>query len=126
MEMTTHSLNWFEIPVSDFGRAKVFYSAIFDFEMPEMPMGPRMMGFFLHDRTAGVGGAIVAGEGCVPTATGTLVYLAAGRDLSTVLLRVEPAGGAILVPKTPIGPEMGFFAIFRDSEGNTVGLHSMT
>jgi uncharacterized protein len=126
MEMTTHALNWFEIPVADFSRAKVFYSAIFDFEMPEMPMGPRTMGFFLHDRAAGVGGAIVAGEGCVPAATGTLVYLSAGKDLSTVLSRVEAAGGGILVPKTLIAPEMGFFAILRDSEGNTVGLHSMT
>jgi uncharacterized protein len=126
MEMTTHALNWFEIPVADFSRAKVFYSAIFDFEMPEMPMGPRTMGFFLHDRAAGVGGAIVAGEGCVPAATGTLVYLSAGKDLSTVLARVEPAGGGILVPKTLIAPEMGFFAILRDSEGNTVGLHSLT
>lgn len=125
MEMTTHSLNWFEIPVADFGRAKAFYSAIFDFEMPEMPMGPRTMGFFLHDRTAGVGGAIIAGDGCVPAATGTLVYLAAGKDLSTVLSRVEPAGGGVLTPKTLIAPEMGYFAIFSDSEGNTVGLHSM-
>jgi uncharacterized protein len=125
MEMTTNALNWFEIPAADFARAKAFYSAIFDFEMPEMQMGPVMMGFLLHDRENGVGGAIVYGEGCVPGTTGTLVYLAAGKDLSTVLSRVEPAGGSIVLPKTPIAPEMGYYATFRDSEGNKVGLHSM-
>ncbi len=125
MEMTTNSLSWFEIPAIDFARAKAFYSAIFDFEMPEMPMGPTTMGFFLHDREKGVGGAIVVGDGTLPATSGTLVYLAAGRDLSTVLSRIEAAGGTILVPKTPIAPEMGYFATFRDSEGNRVGLHSM-
>lgn len=125
MEMTTNALNWFEIPAADFARAKAFYSAIFDFEMPEMQMGPTTMGFLLHDREKGVGGAIVAGDGCVPAATGTLVYLAAGKDLSTVLSRVEAAGGAIVLPKTMIAPEMGYYATFRDSEGNKVGLHSM-
>ncbi|WP_395094316.1 nitrilase-related carbon-nitrogen hydrolase [Armatimonas sp.] len=34
MEMVTHAINWFEIPVSDFERAKAFYSAIFAYEMP--------------------------------------------------------------------------------------------
>ena len=125
MEMTTNSLSWFEVPVADFPRAKAFYSAIFDFAMPEMPMGPRTMGFFLHDRATGVGGAIVAGEGCVPAASGTLVYLAAGKDLSVVLGRVAAAGGTTLVPKTLIAPGMGFFALFHDTEGNTVGLHSL-
>lgn len=125
MEMTTNSLSWFEIPVANFARAKAFYSKIFDFEMPEMPMGPVTMGIFLHEREKGVGGAIVSGGDAVPTSSGTLVYLAAGRDLSTVLSRVAAAGGTTVVPKTPIAPEMGYYATFRDTEGNTVGLHSM-
>jgi uncharacterized protein len=125
MEMTTNSLNWFEIPVADFDRAKVFYSAIFDFDMPDMQMGPRRMGFLLHDRDVGVGGAIVSGVGATPSPHGTLVYLTGGSDLSAVLNRIEPNGGTVLVPKTPIGPGMGFFATFRDVDGNTLGLHSM-
>lgn len=124
MEMTTHALGWFEIPVSDFDRAKRFYSAIFDFEMPEMTMGPCRMGFLLHEQGQGVGGAIVAGEGYVPSQAGSLVYLAGGADLSVVLGRVAGAGGTVLVPKTPITPEYGFFAYFLDTEGNKVGLHS--
>lgn len=37
MEMTVNALNWFDIPVTDFERAKAFYNAIFDFEMPDIP-----------------------------------------------------------------------------------------
>jgi hypothetical protein len=125
MEMTTNALNWFEIPVADFARAKAFYSAIFDFEMPEMKMGSHTMGFLLHEQGKGVGGAIIHGEGHVPSAEGTVVYLTAGADLAVVLNRIEPAGGKILMGKTMVAPDLGFFAQFLDSEGNRVALHSM-
>jgi predicted enzyme related to lactoylglutathione lyase len=125
MEMTTNAINWFEIPVTDFDRAKKFYSAIFDFEMPEMQMGPNRMGFLLHEQGKGVGGAILQGEGYTPARTGSIVYLAGGNDLDTVLKRVEKAGGKVAVPKTDIGGGMGFWAHFTDTEGNKVGLHSM-
>ena len=53
------------------------------------------------------------------------VYLNGGSDLNNVLNRVETAGGQVLLAKTEIGEEHGFFAFFLDSEGNKVGLHSM-
>jgi len=124
MEMTTHALNWFEIPVTDFPRAKAFYSRIFDFEMPEMKMGAKSMGFLLHEQGKGIGGAIVKGDGYVPAASGVRIYLCAGKDLTVVLARILPAGGKLLTPKTPIGPNLGFFAEFIDSEGNHLALHS--
>ena|SRR5580765_15559 len=125
MEATPNALNWFEVPVLDFARAKAFYSAIFDFEMPEMAMGPNQMGFLLHEQGKGVGGAIVKGEGYVPSLTGTLVYLSAGADLRGVLGRVAAAGGKVLRERTEIGGGMGFYAEFADTEGNRLGLHSM-
>ncbi len=126
MEMLHNAINWFEIPVSDFNRAKKFYSAIYDYEMPEMMMGPNRMGFMLCDQEkGGIGGAIVSGEGYTPSAGGTKVYLNGGADLNTVLNRVEKAGGKVLLSKTPITPELGFFAAFQDTEGNHVSLHSM-
>ena len=124
MEMMTNSLNWFEIPVSDFERAKLFYSMIYNYEMPEQMMGPTRMGFFPVDE-GGVGGAIVHGDGSIPSQEGTLVYLNGGKDLSVVLDRVEKAGGKIILPKTKIDDEMGYYAIFTDCEGNKVALHSM-
>lgn len=124
MEMTTNAVSWFEIPVHDFDRAREFYSKIFDYEMPTMPMGPIQMGFLLHEREKGVGGAIVHGEG-TPSKEGVQVYLNGGSNLQIVLDRVEGAGGKVDVPKTEIGQGFGFFAFFLDTEGNRIGLHSM-
>jgi uncharacterized protein len=126
MEMVQHAVNWVEIPVSDFARAKQFYSNIYDFEMPEMMMGPFQMGFLLFDQqNGGIGAAIVKGEGYEPSTLGSKVYLNGGADLNTVLNRIEAAGGKVILPKTNITPELGNFAIFEDSEGNHISLHSM-
>jgi len=72
----------------------------------------------------GVGGGVIRGEGYVPSAEGTVVYLNAGDDLNVVLGRVQAAGGQVLLPKTSIGSN-GYMAFFLDTEGNKVGLHSM-
>jgi len=125
MEMFQNAVNWVEIPVLNFDRAKSFYSKIYDFEMPEMMMGPLRMGFLLFDQEkGGVGAAIVQGETYVPSVQGLKVYLNGGQDLNTVLDRVSSAGGKIILPKTAINPELGFMAIFQDSEGNQIYVHS--
>lgn len=127
MEFIKDAVAWVEIPVVDFARAKAFYSAIYDFDMPEMEMGPLRMGFLLHDREAhGIGGAICLGEGYKPSGhQGPKLYLNGGSDLNLVLNRVEGAGGKVAMPKVEIAPEMGFMAFFEDTEGNVIGLHSM-
>ena len=117
-----NSINWFEIPVTDFDRAKKFYGDLFENELHQEVMGGATMGFFGGGE--GVHGAIVKGEGCVPSDSGTLVYLNGGEDLSGMLARAEAGGGKIVVPKTEITPEIGFFAIFIDTEGNKVAIHS--
>jgi uncharacterized protein len=76
------------------------------------------------DMEKGVGGGIVQGEGFEPSATGSLIYLNGGDDLSVPLSKVEAAGGKIVLPKTAIGPN-GYMAHFMDTEGNKVALHSM-
>jgi predicted enzyme related to lactoylglutathione lyase len=53
-----------------------------------------------------------------------MVYLNADPDLATVLARIEPAGGKVVVPRTQISEQHGFMAVFLDSEGNRVALHS--
>ena len=120
----THALNWFEIPVGDFARAKAFYERVLGISISAMPMGPVTMGMLSSDPNA-VGGAIVHGDGGTPSESGTLVYLNGGDDLAPMLARVVEAGGSVLVPKTEIGNDFGFFAHFIDTEGNRVGLHSM-
>lgn len=125
MEMLHNAISWFEIPVNEFERAKKFYSAIYEYDMPEMVMGTTRMGFLLHDQQkGGIGGAIVHGLEHVPSKDGPKVYLNGGEDLTVVLNRVEEAGGKVLTHKTAITPEYGYYAVFEDTEGNLISLHS--
>ena len=123
-----NSINWFEIPVKNFERAKKFYSTIMGGEITVMPQNPQMptmkYGFLPFDMKEGVGGGIIEAEGYEPSQKGALIYLNGGDDLSKPLSKVEKAGGKILVPKTSIGPN-GFMAQFLDTEGNKVAFHSM-
>jgi predicted enzyme related to lactoylglutathione lyase len=128
MEPLRNALNWFEIPVHDFDRAKNFYSHILGYDLPEQISGPKRMAFFLFDHTNGAGGALVHGFEYLPSQRGALIYLNAGEDLSPVLERVEAAGGKIELDKRPIDdiPLPGYFAIIYDIDGNRIALHSRT
>jgi uncharacterized protein len=125
MSASPHALSWFEIPVTNFARARAFYEAVTGRTIEPMEMGPVTMGFLSSDPEA-VGGAIVHGDGGVPSKQGTIIYLNGGDDLAPMLARVEKAGGSIVVLKTEIGNDFGCFAHFVDTEGNKVGLHSMS
>lgn len=116
-------INWFEIPVTDFDRAKKFYSQILNGDMhTDVCMGVKMG--FLPMEGQGVGGAICYGENYKPSPDGAKVYLSGGEDLSTPLSRVEKAGGKVVMPKTKISDEVGYMAFFIDTEGNNVAFHS--
>ncbi len=122
-----NALNWFEILVVDFDKAKKFYEKIFGYQMPENNMGSSRMGFFLFDTEGGkVGGAIVYNpELYTPCDNGSLIYLNCQPDLQVVLDKVETAGGTILKNKTLVAPDLGYWALIKDCEGNRVALHSM-
>ncbi len=122
-----HAVNWFEIPVKDYNRAKQFYSTVIGSEITDHPMPDENIkyGIFNYDmENNSVGGAIIKGEGQNPTTEGCTIYLNGGDDLGLSLSRVERSGGKILMPKTNIG-ENGFIAQFLDTEGNRIALHSM-
>jgi predicted enzyme related to lactoylglutathione lyase len=117
-------INWFEIPALDFRRAVDFYKGILSLpQMEESEMFGTTMGFFPMDGK-NVSGAIVKGDGYQPSQDGVTIYLNGGKDLQVILDKVGPAGGTVIVPKTQISEEMGYFALFIDTEGNKIGLHS--
>ncbi|EAR01985.1 VOC family protein [Maribacter sp. HTCC2170] len=119
-----NAINWFEIPATDYERAKKFYNAMLGIEIADMPMPEGQYGMFPYDNdNNGVGGGLVEMEGVKPSAEGITIYLNGGDDLSAPLGRVGAAGGKVIMPKTDIG-ENGFMAQFLDTEGNRVALHS--
>lgn len=117
-------ISWFEIPANDFARAVGFYKGILGVEIQEMDMFGTKMGMFPSDGE-NVSGAIVHGEDYKPASDGVTVYLNGGENLQVILDRVEQNGGTVIVPKTQISQEMGYFAMFIDTEGNKLALHSM-
>lgn len=120
-----NAITWFEIPATDLDRAQKFYETIFGFEFPAWDMEGMRMRMFATENNSLVGGALIeAGDFNQPSATGTMAYLNAHPNLQTVLDKVEAAGGSIVMPKTLITPEIGFMAVFLDTEGNRIGLHS--
>ncbi|MDF1799682.1 MAG: VOC family protein [Planctomycetota bacterium] len=117
-------IRWFEIPVLDMARAVAFYNQVCSVTLEVTENGDHAMAFFPH-ATGNVGGALVAGPGCTPSGSGTLIYLNAGEDLLKALSCVEEAGGRVVLGKTVLG-DAGYFALFIDTEGNKLALHSST
>jgi uncharacterized protein len=122
-----NAISWFEIPTTDLVRAQQFYEQIFGINLIPMDMPQIKMRMFPLEDMMGVGGSLVESGGFhVPSATeGPLIYLNANPDVQIVLDRIEAAGGKILVQKTAISPEYGYMAVFLDTEGNRIALHSV-
>lgn len=122
-----NAISWFEIPATDLDRAQKFYETIFSTHLLPMDMPSIRMRMFPLEDMMGVGGAVVDSGGFhTPSANaGPLIYLNGNPDLQHVLDKVEAAGGKIMMPKTEISPEYGYMAVFFDTEGNRIGLHSV-
>ncbi|MEM9143734.1 MAG: VOC family protein [Bacteroidota bacterium] len=118
-------VGWFEIPVTDMERAKTFYEVVFDISISLHELDGFVMGWFPMNNGANMAtGSLVQHEMHRPSAThGTLIYFSC-KDLSQELNRVVAAGGTIVKEKSEIGDGHGFMALFQDSEGNRIALHS--
>ena len=124
----TNAISWFEIPTTDLDRAQKFYETIFGIQLVPMDFENIQMRMFpLDDPMSGVGGTLVKTDGFhVPSATGgPLIYLNGNPDVQTVVDKVEAAGGKVTVPKTKISDEYGYMAVFLDTEGNRIAVHSV-
>lgn len=120
----SNAVNWFEIYVEDLGRAAAFYTSVLGKELTDMPTpdGGEMKTFPIEDNGVNSSGALVKHPMGKPGPGGTMVYFQCD-DVATEAGRIEEAGGKVMMPKTGIG-EYGFIAMFEDTEGNHVGLHS--
>lgn len=126
----SNAINWFQIPVLETNRAKKFYETILDIEMrtQRIPETDEELTFFPFSQsgvraTSGrVSGVLARNKRSKPSIDGITVYLNANPAIQTVISKIEPAGGKIIIPKTKISA--GYFSVFIDTEGNKVGLHA--
>lgn len=127
--MNSNPVAWFEIYVQDMPRARAFYEGVFERKLEELSNPSptnlpdmEMWAFPMTAEGAGAAGALVRMPGC-PSGGSTLVYFSC-EDCSVEAGRATLLGGKTLKEKESIG-DYGFIALIEDSEGNTVGLHSM-
>jgi uncharacterized protein len=119
---------WVEIYVEDLGRAQKFYETVLQIEMTPMetPGGfgdLEMLCFPWAQGGENISGALCKTKDIKPGPGGTLVYFICD-DCAIEASRVIQAGGKVVQEKYPLG-EHGFCAIIMDTEGNSVGFHSM-
>ena len=109
---------WFDIPVADMGRAIAFYERVTRQKLQRLSVGPDKETALFES-----GGCLFSAPEDEPSHFGSRVYFGATPSIAEWLERVKGAGGQVLVPRTAIGGDRGYFAYFEDSEGNRIGLH---
>jgi len=114
-------INWFEIPASDFARAVTFYEKVMQVSLRQEKMEGVEMAVFPHEDPA-PGGAVVKFDAVSPSDQGCVIYLHTD-DLKATLERVAAEGGECVFGPLVLPDNIGTIALFRDSEGNRIGLH---
>ena len=107
----------FEIPVDNPDRAERFYAAVFDWNFQRYPGAPAYYGMATTgESNPGINGALFQRT---PDSETTLTMETDSIEKSTAKILAE--GGTVVQDKTPI-PSMGWFATYKDTEGNKFGL----
>lgn len=119
---------WFEIYVNDLQRAQTFYEKVLNIKLDELPTpggleNMSMRAFPMEMDGPGAGGALIKMEGFKAGGNSTIIYFGS-KDGAVEENRIEAAGGKVLQSKQGLG-EYGFMVLAEDTEGNTIGIHSM-
>jgi predicted enzyme related to lactoylglutathione lyase len=131
-------ISWFEIPAFDFDKAVEFYSKVFDIqiEIKSFGSGPYAV---MNDKRSGIAGALIPVKEKLAPNMGPILFFKVLDMSETIrrikllhgeilkeksLIRNETAEGKIIIPKTLIDNSSGYFAVFRDPDGNKMALYS--
>lgn len=117
-----------EIYVDNLDRAVRFYETVLNIEMsyltsPDSVADEQMVFFPGSEKAFGCGGSLVKSTKQKPGCNSVVPYFGS-EDCSVELGKVEAAGGKVVQSKFSIEPH-GFCGIAIDTEGNTIGFHSM-
>ena len=115
--VTLGSICHVEIPAPSLERATTFYSAVFGWKMQPISAG------YVIFRDGVCGGGFDAG---MPVGEGGVRVVLAVEDIDAKLDEIVEKGGERVQGKTEIGAGMGYYAYFRDPNGNQVGIWSKT
>jgi uncharacterized protein len=108
----------FEIPADDVPRAIKFYEQALGWKISD----PWKMNYWLvetKDGDTGINGGLMPRRN---PGQPFMNYIQVD-SIDDAVAKVEAAGGIVVLPKTEIGPGMGWIAAFKDTEGNILGFH---
>ncbi len=114
-----NALVWFEIPVSDLGRATTFYNTVLDCELTRDENGPNPMAMFPVNGDDSVAGHLYEGEPA-SGGNGSTVHLAIKDKLEAAAERCATAGGKVMGEAIEI--PAGRFQYALDPDGNSISL----
>jgi uncharacterized protein len=118
------TVEYFQIPADDIGRAKEFYNKVFGWEMQKWNSSENSEQEYWMFQTKddegnpGLGGGLMKRQSPQHTIT-NFITVSSIEEYSS---KIEQSGGKIIMPKTQI-PTMGFFAVFLDTENNMFGIY---
>lgn len=113
-----------EIPAADFVRAVKFYEAVLGIKLTVCDSCETEKMAFSDFTNTEPNVALSWTADFLPSKNGVLVSLNVD-SIEQTLERINANGGKTIRPKTKIEAEgMGYFALFSDSEGNTIGLYA--
>ena len=122
--MAHGQMGYVEIPVSDVAKAADFYGPLCGWQFDSSGQGEQTPSYWTF---AGPGdpamGALERKDDLPAHTGGPLVYISVD-DLDLAVTRVAELGGTVERDRTEIGDDMGFYALFRDPDGNRFGLWS--
>ena len=116
-EKQNASIVWFEIPANDPERAKTFYGNLFGWKITPFPGNSD----YWHIDT---GGADESPDGALKrsnhSAEPVVNYISVD-SVDKFADKIAKLGGKISMGKTAV-PQMGYFAVCQDTEGNAFGV----
>ena len=113
----------FEIPADDVARARAFYQSVFGWTIKQLPMpagGPEYWGVTTRKKGGdGIDGGLMK-RNMPGQPFANYVGVSA---IEPFMDKVQASGGSVILPKEEIAPGMGWIAVFKDTEGNMMGLY---
>ncbi|MDF1694766.1 MAG: VOC family protein [Saprospiraceae bacterium] len=113
----SNRITHFEIPCDDPEKTMTFFSDVFGWSFKRFGNEAYWLVKTGKDGDFGINGAISKKRDPQQPITNSITII----DIDLTLTEIEKSGGVIVLPKTPV-PQMGWFAFFKDPDGNIHGL----
>jgi uncharacterized protein len=113
-----NGIGYVEMPSRNFEKTITFYRELFGWKFDYMPE----MKYMTFQAPEGPGGGFSTALKAAQT-PGIIFYINVD-DIESIVLKSGKVGGSCITTKTRISPEMGYYAVLGDPDGNHIGVWS--